>query len=151
MAQQDKTLIFSDGQTITADAFSTNVIDLEEGSVADQQVGPAWLIARVVGASSVGGCTEGLSIRMVDRDDTSFANDGTIDADERIIAAIEQIPVAELVDGAVFCVGFLWDDLRRYVKGQYFTNGDAVTGTLPFDLYINDQPPTKLKTQKFPS
>lgn len=149
MSMQDYML--SDAQGVTADAFSSNVLDLEEGSVADQQVGPAWLCARIVDVSGVGGCTEGLSIRLVDRDDTSFANDGTVDASERIIAAIEQIPVAELLDGAVFCVGFLWDDCRAFLKGQYFTNGDAVTGTLAFDLWIQDQPITKLKTQKMPT
>lgn len=151
MSMQDTRLIFSDNESITGTGpdFSTNLVDLEEYSVADQQI-TGWLCFRVVANSSFT-VSEGLSVRLMDRDDTSFAGDGTLDANEKVIAAIELIAAADLADGDVHCAGFLMDDLRRYLRVQYYDNGGAKSGTLNVDCWIQDRPVTKLKTQKMPT
>lgn len=152
MSMQDSKLIFSDAQTINADEYSDNLLDLEEGSVVDQQAGPAWLCMRVVTAGSVTNLAAGLSVTLETRDDVNFASGpGNAPATQKGVVEIPNIPLAELqVDGAVFCVGFLMDDLKRYLKVFYSDEGDSIGGTLNVDTWIQNQPVTKLKTQKLP-
>lgn len=148
MAQQDKDLLFSDGQTITTDETATNTIDLEAGSVVDQQAGPAWLCMKVIAATGLS-LTAGLSVHLVTSDATPItAGPENAPGTEKGVVSMSNIPVAELVAGAVFTVGFLMDDLKKHLGIWFDDEGDAVTGTLTLDVWIQDRPITKLKTQK---
>ncbi len=142
--------LFSDGQTITTDETSTNTNDLEDGTVSDQQVGPAWLVLQIEAASGLS-LTNGLSVTLMTSDSSTFtlAPGATVGTEDAVIS-LANIPVAELLDGAVFCAGFLKNDLKRYLAVWYSDEGDAVTGTLTVSAWIQDQPVTKLKTQKIP-
>ncbi len=151
MSMQDTRLIFSDSQTLTTDVRSDNYVDMEEFSVVDQQI-TGWLCLRIITATSL--TNDCLSVHLVTTDTASGAvaadpvDDPTTD---KGIVSICAIPVAEIVAGASFCVGFLADDVREFIRAWFDDEGGTIGGTLIVDCWIQDQPITKLKTQKMPS
>lgn len=148
---QDK-FLFSDEQTITTDETSTSTQNLEAGNVADQQVGPAWLCMTIVTASGLS-LTNGFSVSLMSSDSSTFTlAPGATIGTEDVVASMDNIPVAEIVAGASFCVGFLLGQsvVKKYLAVWYSDEGDAVTGTLKVDTWIQNQPLSKLKIQKAP-
>lgn len=125
----DNTLIFSDGQAITADAGSTNVIDLK---ATGTPYGASAALARDIGKSSCGiplniVVTEAfnnltsLTISLQVDDNAAFSSPKTV-------AVSDAIPLASLVAG--FRPSFP-DYIPEGANEQYMRLYYDVTGTAP--------------------
>jgi hypothetical protein len=137
---------FSDNQTLTnldsTGVVSTNIWDLEEGAAADQQL-VGWLNI-VINAVSFTGLTEGLNIEMRSADATNLSTTPTNVVGSGII------PAAEVVAGAVFCLGVNKANLERYAGVWYKAISTAATGTINVEAHFSNQPMSAKRLQKKP-
>lgn len=148
MAQRDANLLFSDSQGITANAYSTNVIDLEEFLSAGQQE-LIWLIIRCIANASASGLANGMSIHLCDRADTSFA--AIVPGTEDCIVATGPILRTDFVAGKVWSIGVLRSSLKRYLKVFYNCLASNPNAAITLDCEISNEPASDLKIQKMPS
>lgn len=127
----DKTLLLSDQQAITADAVSTNTIDLGAagtiygGSGAmTRNVGKGLKIPLLIQVTETFATTVSLTINVQVDDNTGFGS-------PKQIGTTGAIPVADLVAGKIFNIDAIPRDAdERYLRLQYDVSTDATAGKI---------------------
>lgn len=110
----DKELEFSDGQAITADAASTNVVDL--GQTVD--VAPGYPLKLRAQVDEDFNSLTSLTVNVQTATDAAFTTPVTLQS--------KTIALADLVAGADFDLGILTEGCLQFLRLQY-----DVTGTNP--------------------
>ena len=118
---------------------STNTIDVGTTALLLPQE-MCWMNVRITTAG-----TNETSISFTLTDDTAVAMNGTPYA----VVSTGAIPVARLTKGAVFSVGFVKDNLRRWLGLATVLVGSA--GSCTAEVTLSNQPITNLKIQKLPT
>ncbi|HEY0836499.1 MAG TPA: hypothetical protein VGE72_21500 [Azospirillum sp.] len=126
----DKRLELSDAQAVTADARSTNVIDL--GTVRQIGAGtPLWLVFSVDVAADATTGDETYTFQLHTDDNASFSSATTLES--RTIAA------ATLVAGYQFSMAIPNTGMERYLSAYYDVGG--TTPTITVSCWLTDQEP----------
>jgi hypothetical protein len=128
MAWVDKRLEFSDAQAVTADAVSTNVVDLS----SDRDIGvgsPLWVIICVDVATDGTTGDETYEVELQTDDNSSFSS-----ATEIGMVTIPRGTAA----GSIFSIGFPVRN-ERYLRLNYDVGGTTPTGT--FSAWLSKDPP----------
>jgi hypothetical protein len=125
----DKRLEFSDAQAITADAVSTNVVDLSQDR--DIGIGTAlWVVITVDVAADGTTGDETYEAELQTDDNSSFSS-----ATELGVVAIPRSSAA----GTQFTIGFPRAN-ERYLRLNYDVGGTTPTVTL--SAWLTKEPPT---------
>jgi hypothetical protein len=122
----DYNLQFSDAQSLTADAASTNVIDLG----ADRDIGPGEPLSIVVTLDAAMGGTSPTMAVQVQTDDNSGFSSATTVATSRTIAS------GAAGDSVVISVP---DTNERYLRLYYDLGGTSPTATVSASVVLNAQ------------
>lgn len=129
----DSRLEFSDAQSVTATAASTNVIDLSQ----DRNVGPGRVLYVVVHVDvAVGGTSPTYDIDLETDDNSAFSS-------ATVIGSFVQITDTNGTAGAKFYITIPADN-EEFLRLNYTVGGTSPTGT--FSAYITDQEPYKHDT-----
>src|SRR3546814_6230595 len=139
----DNTLVFSDGQAITADAGSTNVIDL---GATGTPYGAASALVRDIGK---GGCNISLYVGVVEAFNTLTSLQISLQVDDnaafssaKTVAQSAAIPLADLTLGAEIAFP---DYVPEGTDERYMRLYYDVTGTAP----TTDRKSTRLNSSHY--
>lgn len=125
----DKRLEFSDAQAVTADAASTNVVDLSQDR--DIGIGTTLWVAICVDVATDGTTgDETYEVELQTDDNSGFSS-----ATEIGVVAIPRGTAA----GAIFTIGFPFQN-ERYLRLNYDVGGTTPTGT--FSAWLTKEKPT---------
>lgn len=125
----DKATLFSDDQAITADAVSTNIVDLGVAARGISQGEPVKLLIQVTAAFN----TLTTLIVSVQQDAVE-----ALSSPEEL--ATTTLVLADLVVGAKFFITFVPRNDERYLRLNYNVTGtDPTTGAITAGLLIDDQ------------
>ena len=122
----DYNLQLSDAQSVTADAASTNVIDLG----ADRDIGPGEDMKIVVSFDvAMGGSSPTLAVQVQTDDNSSFSSASTVQTSRTISAAAA---------GDTLVMG-LPDTNERYIRLNYDVGGSSPTMTVSASIVKDAQ------------
>lgn len=122
----DYNLQLSDAQSVTADAASTNVIDLG----ADRDIGPGEDMKIVVSFDvAMGGSSPTLAVQVQTDDNSSFSSASTVQTSRTISAAAA---------GDTLVMG-LPDQNERYIRLNYDVGGSSPTMTVSASIVKDAQ------------
>lgn len=122
----DYNLQLSDAQSVTADAASTNVIDLG----ADRDIGPGEDMKIVVSFDvAMGGSSPTLAVQVQTDDNSSFSSASTVQTSRTISAAAA---------GDTLVMG-LPDTNERYIRLNYDVGGTSPTMTVSASIVKDAQ------------
>ena len=122
----DYNLQLSDAQSVTADAASTNVIDLG----ADRDIGPGEDMKIVVSFDvAMGGSSPTLAVQVQTDDNSSFSSASTVQTSRLISAAAA---------GDTLVMG-LPDQNERYIRLNYDVGGSSPTMTVSASIVKDAQ------------
>ena len=144
MALYDAMFEFSDGQSLTATAAATNVIDLQDSDLELGAGEPMYLNVRV-GATALTSSVEDSTLVVALVGDT----DATIDGSSIVVIQTPAVAEATLVAGAwILRTALPTDfDANQYI-GIYYTvagSGDFTAGTI--NAWVDNGPQSSYDTQ----
>lgn len=133
---------------LTADSStgvqSTNYIDLEEGGVTDEMMGPMWLTIIARGTPAIGNLTQGIRFALV-ADDATALNSTPV---ELVCSGI--ILPARIVKGFRQSYGFCMAKLHKYLRvwGKAVSTAESTGTSFLMDIFLDDRPITPVTFQK---
>jgi hypothetical protein len=127
----DKLGNFSASQAITADARSTNVVDL----LSIRQIGvgaPVWVVFNIEVAADHTTGDETYQFNVETDDNSSFSSS--------TILASRAIAAATLLAGYTFAIAVPMQNMERYISAFYDVGG--TTPTVTVSAYLTNQEPS---------
>lgn len=127
----DSRLEFSDAQAVTADAASTNIIDLTQTA---RQIGvgqPLWVVMTVDVAADDGNANETYVVNLETDADEAFSDTAILNT---------QTIVRGAVAGSKYAMSVSPADMERYVRLLYDVGG--TTPTITISAFLTDQEPS---------
>lgn len=146
--------LFSNDQTLTSlsgtGEISTNIWDLEENVVADQQV-KGCLMITILAATLTSGLTEGLivGLRTDDAVGLATAQNGTSAGFKDIV--MKHILKEEIVVGRTFAIPVMDAVSKKYLGAWFKAKTTALVGNIHVEVYFTEDPDDiQKKIQKKP-
>jgi hypothetical protein len=136
----DKQLEFSSAQAITADAVSTNVIDLASARQIGLGQAMSILICVIVAADATTG-DETYSFELQTDDNSAFSSATTLSDTD--------IPRASLTAGSIHAIALPRAGLERYIRLNYDVGG--TTPTITVSAYLQPTDMIQGAYTKYPS
>ena len=132
----DAVCVFSDGQDITgADEISSDIIDLEELGITDEQI-VGWLNMIVADDVAVTGMDSGIEVRLRTCDNTNLTTT------PRAIVSSGILTAAQMTAGAKFSWGFCAANCEKYMGIFYDVVSEQPAGTLNVSAWWGISPIT---------
>ena len=131
----DSLLELSSAQAITADAASTNVIDLKGANLQIGAGKPLWMMFSVGVAADFTTGDETYQFNVETDDNSGFSS--------KVILVSRAILAATLIAGYQFRLAIPVENVERYIRAFYDVAG--TTPTITMDAWLTDQEPQNSK------